>query len=193
MASIPSGWVFILTGAAPALLNFLPFSGQHTCSRGHLSSSQQLIVQELYWTLKRPLVEILLTLWLSCFSYCPEENVKKQMGCAQRKRHESLFFTASFKKKVFLQFAWGNFFLIVCTYGYKLKCTVTYREKEQKPKSTFPTATPFFCPLWNFQQHFPEPRRQPAQACKWFVFKMYISGAFNKMRGNGFINNVVFF
>lgn len=37
-----------------------------------------------------------------------------------------------------------------------------------------------------------EPRRQPAQACIWFIFKMYISGTFNKMRGNGFINNVVF-
>ncbi|EGV94842.1 hypothetical protein I79_004610 [Cricetulus griseus] len=33
-----------------------------------------------------------------------------------------------------------------------------------------------------------EPRRQPAQACKWFIFKVYISGTFNKMRGNGFIN-----
>lgn len=32
-----------------------------------------------------------------------------------------------------------------------------------------------------------EPRRQPAQACKWFIFKVCISGAFNKMRGNGFI------
>lgn len=31
------------------------------------------------------------------------------------------------------------------------------------------------------------------QACKWFVFRMYISGTFNKMRGYGFINDVFCF
>ncbi|KAM7318330.1 hypothetical protein ACRRTK_023067 [Alexandromys fortis] len=27
-----------------------------------------------------------------------------------------------------------------------------------------------------------EPRRQPAQACKWFTFTVYISGAFNERK-----------
>lgn len=35
-------------------------------------------------------------------------------------------------------------------------------------------------------------KKATAQACKWFIFKMYISETFNEMRGNGFINNVFF-
>lgn len=119
----------------------------------------------------------------------PEEETHRGV---HKERHESLFFTASFKERKCFYNLHEGFFLTVCTHSYKLKCTVSYREKEQKPKASFPTATPSIprlsatCPSW-------EPRRQPAQACKWFIFKMYISGTFNKMRGNGFINNVVFF
>lgn len=117
---------------------------------------------------------------------------RRNTGVCTKKDMNLYFSLPASRKENVSTICMRDFFLTVCTHSYKLKCTVSYREKEQKPKASFPTATPSIprlsatCPSW-------EPRRQPAQACKWFIFKMYISGTFNKMRGNGFINNVVFF
>lgn len=132
--AILSVWVFIL------------LSGQHACSRDHKSYSQELIVQEVTcWTLKTR-QKSCFTLWLSLFLLMLREECdlkKKHTGVCTKKDMKSLFFTASFKeRKFFYSLHERFFFLTVCTHGYKLKCTVSYREKEQKPKSSFPTATP---------------------------------------------------
>lgn len=62
-------------------------------------------------------------------------------------------------------------------------CTIQ-EKRSKKPSLPFPQI--YHSSVYPEAFKFPtcEPRRQPAQACKWFIFKMYISGTFDKMRGN---------
>lgn len=68
-------------------------------------------------------------------------------------------------------------------------CTIEEKEQQQKKHQVYlsHSHTILVQPeaFGNVSSY--EPRRQPAQAYKWFIFKVYISGAFNKMRGSGFI------
>lgn len=89
--------------------------------------------------------EILLTLWLSLFLLMLREECdlkKKHTGVCTKKDMNLYFSLPASRKENFSTVCMRDFFLTVCTHGYKLKCTVSYREKEQKPKSSFPTATP---------------------------------------------------
>lgn len=109
----------------------------------------------------------------------------------RRERHDSLFFTASFKEKFFYNLHEGLFFycyvLMVIT---KMYYNIEKRSKNLSPP--FPSCTVVLSILRLSAASACEPRRQPAQACKSFIFRMYISGTFNKMRGYGFINCFLF-
>lgn len=82
---------------------FIMLSGQHACSRDHMSYIQELIVQEVKcWTLKiRPLVEILLTLWLSLFLLMLREecDLKKKHTGVCTKKDTNLYFSLPASRK----------------------------------------------------------------------------------------------
>jgi len=59
-----------------------------------------------------------------------------------KEKDMNLYFSLPASRKEFFYDLHEGFFLTVCTHGYKLKCTVSYREKEQKPKSSYHTAKP---------------------------------------------------
>lgn len=128
-------------GATLALLNSFKWSA---CpfKTDHMSRSQEREVWRSVEPEDRPLVQILLlpTHGLPC-SECSEKKLTwgRNMGVHQgEKRHESLFFTASFKERqFFLPFAWFFFYsyvLMVINWNTPL----TYREKERSPSPPCP-------------------------------------------------------
>lgn len=106
--------------------------------------------------------------------------------CAEKDM--TLYFSLPASRKNFSTICMRVFFfycyvLMVIT---KMYYNIEKRSKNLSPP--FPSCTVVLSILRLSAASACEPRRQPAQACKSFIFRMYISGTFNKMRGYGFIN-----